>query len=62
MIQFAALHESGYGSLADIGTPPLDVRFATNSGHEIAIRDLWNLMSALAQKMSAIIPTADIDQ
>jgi hypothetical protein len=28
----------------------------------MAISDLWNLMSALAPKMSGITPRADIDQ
>jgi hypothetical protein len=41
--------------------PRHGVRFTPESGHEMAIRDLWNLMSALAQKMSAFTQRADID-
>jgi hypothetical protein len=49
-----------FGSLADIATSPRYVSFTPNSGHEMAIRDLWNLVSALAPKLSALPPKADI--
>jgi len=44
-----------FGSKADIARCPSHVRFTRNSGHEIAIRDLWNLSVALEPKMSALL-------
>jgi hypothetical protein len=34
---------SAFGSKADVAKRPDQVGFAPNSGHEMAIRDLWNL-------------------
>ena len=51
-----------FGSKADICSAKSHVRFTPGSGHEMAIRDLWNLMSALGSKMSALTPKADIQQ
>jgi hypothetical protein len=49
-----------FGSKADIRTAIGHVRFAPESGHKTAVRDLSNVMSALVPKMSALAPIADI--
>jgi hypothetical protein len=49
-----------FGSKADIAKCPCHVRFTPESGHQMPIRDLSNLMSALVPKMSALTPKADI--